>query len=364
MKLEYTRSSFSKEDADRTVMDHPEWFLGAGAEEERPGTLDYYGPQHVGVHIVAPLQAGADPERDGVILIPRSYEATYGIDGRADLEGKRDAVIANVLGKFVIGYDTPGFGMNPDAEQRTGQILTAALSGSMRPHAKAQLEAIVAAMKREGIYDEKREKQLQLEFIGYSMANIAVVDTLGQLGKFMPGAKVTGITLAEAVNDKSMGLPTLLGAIGRETNEVNTNRYFEDDRRHGLAVGYDRQTYDVTQYNQARLLEQKAAKKRGNVTNVSIGAGMRKPWEPRLTRELSRPDYSETIVRMLRTNGSEVAREDQNRQTALDLSSTGVSGVRMHTVFPGEGEPDHHHPFWQSLPMVAAMLYELDERVA
>jgi|GEM_PF-6452466 len=361
MKAEFTPCTFGESDADTAVMEHPEWFVGAGIGDARPGQLTYHGPQNVGVHIVEPIQ-GADPQRDGVIIIPRSYEAAYApdvsTDPRHDLEAKRDAVIANVLGKMVVGVDTPGFGLNPDAKPRAGHILTA-VTGSMVPHAKVQLEAIVAALKHADMYNPRVERGLKLELLGYSMGNIAVVDMLSQLDRYVPGSEVANLTLVEAVSDQNFNLigdKGLLSAIARETNEENTNRYFAQNARNGLAVGYDREEDDFTQHHPDRESRQSVAKSRGSFTNLSIGAGMWRGWASRLAPELAH--HNITNVRILRTNGSEVAREAQNNETALYLAEV-APDVSLTTVVPEDGETDHHHTIWQSLPAMAVLLHEL-----
>jgi len=359
MKLEFQKLPFTEKDANDVVDDNLQWFIGAARGDKRPGTLDYFGPQNVGVHIVEPRQ-GSDPQRDGVIIIPRSYEAAYapyaGSDPAYDLEAKRDAVIANVLGKTVVGVDTPGFGFNPDASPQIGQILAAA-TGSMAPHARVQLEAILAALKQAGIYDPKIEKQLRLEFIGYSMGNIAVVDMLGQLDRVVENADVTHATFVEAVNDHAfmpVGHNGLLESIARETNDVNTNRYFDQNARNGLVVGYDRDEDDYTLRHPGREMRQRDAKDRGNATNVSIGTGMAvHGWGSRAKARLAR--HQVPVVDMIRTNGSEVARPEKNAMTAYELAQV-VPDFAMTTVIPGQGEPDHHHPIWQSLPGTATIM--------
>lgn len=358
MKLEFQTLPFTEKDADSVVARNPQWFSGAGRGDARPGTLDYFGPQSVGVHIVEPRQ-GSDPQRDGVIIIPRSYEAAYapyaGSDPAYDLEAKRDAVIANVLGKTVVGVDTPGFGLNPDAMPRINQTLAGA-TGSMAPHAKVQLEAILVALKQAGIYDPRVEKQLRLELIGYSMGNIAVIDMLGQLDRLVENPNVTHVTFVEAVNDygfNPLGHDGLMASIGRETDKTNTDRYFDQNARNGLTVGYDRDADDYTRLHPGREMRQREAKERGAATNIAIGAGMARGWRGRAKSQLER--YQVPSADMVRTNGSEVARPEKNAMTALELSEV-VPDFALTTVIPGTGEPDHHHPIWQSLPGAATIV--------
>ncbi len=360
-KPEFRTVTFGESDADTIVRDHPEWFAGAHATDARPGTLDYYGAHHVGVHIVHPEKGNNDPQRDGIVIVPRSYEAMFGPfsgdDTPFDLEAKRDAVIANILNKTVVGVDTPGFGMNPDAKPDYAHMREASVYGSMIPHTYAQLEAIMAALKDQGIYDPNIESMLRMEFVGYSMGNIAVVDMMHQLPEFVPNPEVTGLMMVEPVNDQKFGLigdKGLLAAIGRETNQPNTDRYFAQNVRNDLPAGYDREAGDnFGDFNPGRRARQEAAKKQGSATNLSIGAGMRKPFAPRLAQQLAAQPAID--VDMVRTNGSEVARREQNARTAVELAQV-ADRLAATTVLPTEDEPDHHHPIWQSLPGTAAIV--------
>lgn len=358
---EFRTVIFGESDADAIVRDHPEWFTGARATDARPGTLDYYGSHHVGVHIVHPNNGENDPQRDGIVVVPRSYEAMFGPfsgdDTPFDLEAKRDAVIANILNKTVVGVDTPGFGMNPDAKPDYVYMREAGIYGSMIPHTYAQLEAILAALKDQGIYDPHVETTLRMSFVGYSMGNIAVVDMMHQLPELIPNPEVTGLMMIEPVNDQKFGLigdKGLLAAIGRETNQTNTDRYFAQNVRNDLPAGYDREAGDdFKDFNPGRRARQEAAKKVGSATNLSIGAGMRKPIAPRLAYQLSQ--QPPIPVDMVRTNGSEVARREQNAKTATVLAQV-ADTLAATTILPQVGEPDHHHPIWQSLPGTAAII--------
>lgn len=360
MKAEFSKLTFSEQDADKTVAAHPDWFVGAHMGDERTGHLDYYGRQQIGVHIATPT-SGAGVEK-GIVIIPRSYQDAFAPaeHGRFDLETKRDQVIANVLGKVVVGVDTPGFGLNPDVKRNSLQI-GASLTGSMAPHSRAQLEAIRDALKQQGLYDAETDKQLLLELIGYSMGNIAVTDMLAQTSILGKDVRLAQLTHVEAVNDQTHGLlgrDGLLPAIGREMSDDVMNRYLAQNARNGLGNRYDRMVDDYSQRDIDRDERMRRAIGLGNLTNLPIGAGMWRGWAPRLIDELKRPTYSGTKIRLLRTNGSQVARERQNTETTLQIADLGLDSA-MYTVHPGENEVDHRHPIWQSLPATAALIHEV-----
>lgn len=361
MKAEFSRLVFGEHDADETVAAHPEWFIGAHQRDPRPGHIDYYGPQYVGVHIVEPAQ-GSDPVEDGVVVVPRSYQDTFAplSEGEFDHDAKRDQVIANVLGKIVVGVDTPGFGMNPDARSNIQQMVYA-VTGSMAPHSLAQMAAIRDALKQRGIYDPALDHILNMQFIGYSMGNIAITDMQQHLSILGDGVKVEGLSFVEAVNDQNhalLGAEGLLPAIGREMSDEVMNRYLTQNERHDLSGRYDREVGNHVARDAARDGLMKSAISHGMAANLSIGAGMWRGWAPRLVGELRGPQYSGTKIRLLRTNGSHVARQQQNAHTTVQLAEAGLD-THMYTVYPAEGEPDHRHPFWQSLPMTAALLHEI-----
>ena len=365
MKAEFKHTSIDETDLDSSVKAHPEWFTGAYTSDPRPGKVTYHGPHEVGVHTVHPIQ-GDDPSRDGVIIVPRAFAAMYtghdNEDAPYDFEAKRDAVIANVLGKTVVGVETPGYGMYTPGKPDMSLLWNAG-RGNLVPHARIQLEAIIAALKEEGIYDPRHERELTLSFIGYSMGNIAVADMFGHLDELIPGARVDRVTAVEPVNDQKFKLfrhNGLVAAIGRETNDENTNRYFAQNARHDLAVAYDREEgAGFATRHPDRTRRQDEVQKRAQLTNGAIGAGMRRAWSPRMKPELAR--RGNVDVDLIRGDGSEVSRPEPALKTALEFAEV-TPRTTVTTLHAREGEPDHHHPFWHSLPMVAVLLDELEAR--
>ena len=367
MKAEFKQKIIGETDIDSSVSTHPEWFVGAHTSDPRPGHVTYHTRHEVGVHTVHPDQ-GSDPARDGVVVVPRAFAAMYSghdnEDSPYDFEAKRDAVIANVLGKTVVGVETPGYGMYASGKPNLPLIWNAA-KGNLVPHARIQLEAVLAALKKEGIYDPKFERELELGFIGYSMGNIAVADMLGELEAMMPGAQVERLMFVEPVNDQKFGLfgqDGLMAAIGRETNDENTNRYLAQNARHDLAVAYDREESDGFAIRHLeRAKRQKEVQDRAALVNGMIGAGMRKAWAPRVKPELARLGDVETDL--IRADGSEVSRPKQTVQTALEFAEV-TPLTTVTTLHAREGEPVHHHPFWHSLPIAAVLLHELESERA
>lgn len=358
MSAETRSITITDETVRSAVEDLPEVFASSKISHDSTNRLGYFTDQNVGVSISRPERETDTP--DDFILVPRSYEATYETDKRAGLESARDQVIANMTGKTVIGVDTPGFGINPDAKRSFRQILSAAFTGKMKRHARVQIEAVKQAMEAAGIDVEDRDVRLHL--LGYSMGAIAVVDMLGEIEDQMPTAKVESISMIEDVSGQKfrlLGKQGLLAAIGRETNETNVNRYLKDNADHGLKVAYDRNQTDYVQNDEARKAEQDKAKKRGLVTNLALGIGMRRGSTKRLTRELLKDRYNKTKIRLFRTSGSEVAREDANLKTLEQIAATHPD-VSLTTIDTGDADSKHHHPIWQSAPAVAAIMYELN----
>lgn len=336
----------------------PEVFASSKAGHERPGSLEYYTDQNIGVHIAQPetqeVKAGE------YIIVPRSYEAAYGTEGGADLEAARDQVIANMTGKTVIGVDTPGFGMNKTAKRSFRQIVAGAFRGSMKRHAKKQIEAVKLALEAHGLQPD--DEGVRLSLLGYSMGNIAVVDALGEIDRQLPRATIESIDMVESVSDQRfalLGKAGLLSAIGRETNSENVERYLDENARAGLKVSYDRRADNPSEFHAERKAEQDKAKQRGMLANLALGLGMRRGYRDRLTRELSADKYGTTKVRLFRANASEVAREEANTATYEALAAVHPD-VSMLTIDNPEDEAAHHHPVWQSLPAVATIMHTIN----
>ena len=359
MSLE-TSLTINNETADSAVVCLPDVFKSSKVGSDHTSELRYFTAQNVGVNISRPEAGTNTPQVNDYIIVPRSYEATYGSKRGADIEAARDQVIANMTGRTVIGVDTPGFGIKPDARKSFRQIVSAVFTGRMKRHARVQIEAVKQAMEVAGI--DVNDRDIRLHLLGYSMGNIAVTDMLGEIEDQMPSARVETITMVEDVSDQKfrlLGKKGLLAAIGRETSDSNVNRYLKENADNSLIVAYDRDQTDYTSYDDSRKAEQDRAKKRGLLTNLALGIGMRRGSTKRLMRELKKARYSETKIQMFRTSGSEVARKNENQKTLEQIAVTHFD-TSLTTIETGDNDTEHHHPIWQSLPMVAAIIYELN----
>ena len=127
----------------------------------------------------------------------------------------------------------------------------------------------------------------------------------------------------------------------------------KDNQEYGLTVSYDRDPRTL-EFDNERKEELDKAKKAGMLGNLALGLAMRKGYSDKLTETLKDEKYRDTKIRMFRTDGSEVAREEANAKTANQLKD--VTNITRYTIESADDEPEHHHPIWQSLPAVAVLL--------
>ena len=351
--------TISLKNTSNIVERRPEVFVSSDANRETMGKLEYFTDKNIGVFTTSPEEGTTEPKSNEYLVVPLSYEALFGTDATSDLESKRLQVIANMTGKTVVGVETPGFGMGDKSSSKAkllGASLHSAAFGGMKKQAQWQVDAIKEAASKNNETLKLDSKDAKVSFFGYSMGNMATTDMLKPFSTAFPDAEVDTLYMLEGVSDQDfslLGKDGLLQSIGRETNEENVKRYLKDNQEDGLTVSYDRDPKTL-EFDNERKEELDKAKKAGMLGNLALGLAMRKGYSDKLTETLKDEKYRDTEIRMFRTDGSEVAREEANAKTANQLKD--VTNITRYTIESADDEPEHHHPIWQSLPAVAVLL--------
>ena len=335
--------------------DHPEVFKGAHHQEPDLGVTGI--AHNVGVHIAKPQGEALD---DVAIIAPRSYEAmldSFYMQGRYGVEASRDQVLANTTGRTVIGVDTPGFAVNPGVSMSALQMFQGA-RGNLKPIAEAQLRAILEFTQAHQVSLDR------IHMLGYSMAAAAVVGMTEVLPEMLPKTQIADITLFEPANDYGramFGDQGLQAHIQRETNADNTLRYLRlsvAERDNALKISFDRdpENEDLA-LDPERQAIFAAAQKRGQMGNVALGFGLRVGFTTKKKKWYHTQDSAVTPpFRIIRTDGSEIARLQANQKTVESIGEYTQS--RLITI--SNPEHPHHHPIWQSLGAVASIFHAVN----
>ena len=292
---------------------------------------------------------GRNSVLDATLIVPSVFNARLGSDAD-DNEVQRAVAIAVATESRVVAVDTPGVGYE-HAHERFSDIV-AALRGDISALAREQMEAVIKAA---GLEDGD-----EVGFLGYSLGAFTAAVALREMQceALSKKLQVSSVSLLETVNDADWGLINLLKVLGKESNRENVDRYLRYNQIYALA-----QPADIS--STEPLARIKVRGKHGMMQSTAVGKASTRGFRDDLVRTVQADGDRVTGLRdapiiIFRTNGSTVARADESMRTYEALHAIHPDTEHV-TGTPMDGEPDHRHPFWQSMghaAYVAQLLHE------